>query len=123
MSLRGLRLVEVVNRPKKSKQLGRRERLTRQLERQMMLVEATGRGERVKGEWWWRDEAGKFLIVARYGRHHLELAKGKHAVVCDDLPAVYTALDMIKIAVDRGDFDEPLEAASSRIRTNFRCDR
>jgi len=120
MTLKGLRLIEATVRPSKTKEMNRRQRLIHQINRQLQLSEAAAKGERVRGEWWWKGDDGKFMIVARYGRHHLELVKGKHAVVCDDLIAVHMALDMIKIAVERGEFDDQIEGVSKRIRANFR---
>lgn len=119
MTFKGLRLIEASAPPKRDRPQARRARLIRQIDRQMALAQAAESGAGVSKSWWWTTDDGKFAIAARYGRANLELMKGKHAVICETISDVHMALDMIRSAAQRGEFDTQLAEIALTIRRNF----
>ena len=121
----------------------RRNKLARRLAEQIELARAEQRGsvfrptklktvkdavgntqtvettKRVKA-WWFVSEAGKLCVNVRYGAKLLELAKGKTAVeVATDSELVGT-LQILKAAVETGELDAQMEAASGQLRSGFK---
>ena len=76
------------------------------------------RSRRIK-QWWFVSEAGKVCIAIRYGARVLELAKGKSAIEVATPADLINALETIRSAVDAGELDVQLEAASNSLRSSF----
>ena len=76
------------------------------------------RSRRIK-QWWFVSEAGKVCIAVRYGARVLELAKGKSAIEVATPAELINALETIRSAVDAGELDVQLEAASNSLRSSF----
>ena len=76
------------------------------------------RSRRIK-QWWFVSEAGKVCIAIRYGARVLELAKGKAAIEVATPAELINALETIRSAVDAGELDVQLEAASNSLRSSF----
>ena len=76
------------------------------------------RSRRIK-QWWFVSEAGKVCIAIRYGARVLELAKGKSAIEVATPAELINALETIRSAVDAGELDVQLEAASNSLRSSF----
>ena len=76
------------------------------------------RSRRIK-QWWFVSEAGKVCIAVRYGARVLELAKGKSAIEVATPAELINALETIRSAVDAGELDIQLEAASNSLRSSF----
>ena len=75
--------------------------------------------KRVK-EWWFNSESGKLCLPLKYGNKVVEISKGKTAIEltsANDLPKVLATLQQ---AVQSGELDAQLEAASKSVRANFK---
>ena len=71
-------------------------------------------------EWWFRNDAGKVGVSVRYGTKVIELAKGKHSVEVENALALVKALETIKSAVEQGELDTQIEAASGALKLGFK---
>jgi hypothetical protein len=71
-------------------------------------------------EWWFRNDAGKVCVSVRYGTKLIELAKGKHSVEVENAQALVKALETIKSAVEQGELDTQIEAASGALKLGFK---
>ena len=70
-------------------------------------------------EWWFMTDNGKYALTVRYGARTLELAKGKSAIEVADLDELVAVLGKLKAAVDAGEMDAIIEAASAKLRDGF----
>jgi len=70
-------------------------------------------------EWWHLSEAGKINIVVKYGSKQIELAKGKNAVEVSNGDELLKVLEALKSAVEAGELDSQIEAASGALRAGF----
>jgi hypothetical protein len=75
--------------------------------------------KRVKA-WWFTADSGKLCLNVRYGSKVIELAKGKTAVEVATLDELVTALATVKAAVEAGELDSQIQAASSQLREGFK---
>ena len=75
--------------------------------------------KRVK-QMWFTAENGKLCIAVRYGAKLIELAKGKSAVELGSTADLVPTLELIKSAIDAGELDAQLEAASGSLRSGFK---
>jgi hypothetical protein len=71
-------------------------------------------------EWWFRNDEGKICVSVRYGTKVIELAKGKHSVEVENAQALVKALETIKSAVEQGELDTQIEAASGALKLGFK---
>ncbi len=76
-------------------------------------------GKRVKA-WWFTSDNGKLCLNVRYGAKLLELAKGKTAVEIGNVADLVPTLELVKSAVESGELDSQLEAASGSLRSGFK---
>ena len=72
--------------------------------------------------WWW-DENGKICLMIHYGAKVLELKNGLNAVEVDDMTALVSTLELIKIATDKGELDAQINSASDMVRAGFKRDK
>ena len=80
-------------------------------------VEAT---KRVK-PWWFVTDAGKLAVSVRYGAKVLSLnSKGLASVEVENTAALVPTLEVLKAAVEAGELDAAMEAASSKMRQAFK---
>lgn len=75
--------------------------------------------KRVKA-WWFTGESGRLCLNIRYGAKVLELAKGKSAIEINTADDLVPTLELIKVAIEEGELDPQLEAASGSLRTGFK---
>ena len=73
---------------------------------------------RVK-QWWWTQDNGKLALSIRYGSKIIALSPKCNAVECSTLTDVVAALTTIKAAVDAGELDAQIAAASEKLREGF----
>ena len=73
---------------------------------------------RVK-QWWWTQDNGKLALSIRYGSKIIALSAKCNAVECSTLADVVAALTTIKAAVDAGELDAQIAAASEKLREGF----
>lgn len=74
--------------------------------------------KRVK-QWWFTAENGKLIVNVRYGTRLIELAKGKTAVEVASTADLVPTLELIKQAVEAGELDAQIAAASEKLRDGF----
>ena len=70
--------------------------------------------------WWFVASEGKVCVNVRYGAKLIELAKGKTAVEVSSAEDLIKTLELIKVAVEAGELDTQIEAASGAVRAGFR---
>ena len=69
--------------------------------------------------WWFVATEGKVCVNVRYGAKLIELAKGKTAVEVATAEDLIKTLEVIKAAVEAGELDTQIEAASGAVRAGF----
>jgi hypothetical protein len=74
--------------------------------------------KRVK-QWWFTADNGKLLLNVRYGTRLIEFAKGKFAVEIASTEQLVPTLELIKQAVEAGELDAQMDAASFKLREGF----
>lgn len=74
--------------------------------------------KRVK-QWWFTADNGKLIVNVRYGTRLIELAKGKTAVEVASTADLVPTLELIKQAVEAGELDVQIAAASEKLRDGF----
>ena len=62
---------------------------------------------------------GKVCLQVRYGTRVLELAKGKNSIEVGNAAELMTVLTAVKTAVEAGDLDAQIDAASAAVRERF----
>ncbi len=62
---------------------------------------------------------GRLCLNVRYGAKMLELAKGKTAVEIATQQDLVPTLELIKAAVEAGELDQQMDAASGSLRKGF----
>lgn len=72
--------------------------------------------------WWW-DENGKICVMIHYGSKVLELQNGLNAIEVDDMSALVSTLELIKMAADKGELDNQINAVSQLVRDGFKLDK
>ena len=75
--------------------------------------------KRVK-PWWFISENGRVCLAVRYGAKSLEIAKGKPTIELTGVADLVPTLELLKSAVEAGELDAQLEAASRSLRTGFK---
>lgn len=69
--------------------------------------------------WWFTSEQGKVCLTVKYGSRALELRKGLPSIELASAEQLVGTLEMLKQAVERGELDKEIEAASGALRANF----
>ena len=70
-------------------------------------------------QWWFVAADGKVCLNIRYGAKIIEFSKGKTAVEVNSADELIKALEIIKTAVEAGELDAQIEAASGAVRAGF----
>lgn len=70
--------------------------------------------------WWYVADTGKVCVSVKYGSWTIELAKGKPSVEVTSGEDLVKALEAIKQAVEAGELDAQIEAASASLRSGFK---
>lgn len=74
--------------------------------------------KRVK-QWWFVADTGKVCLQVRYGTRVIELSKGKNSIEVGNAAELMTVLAAVKSAVEAGDLDSQIDAASAAVRERF----
>jgi len=74
--------------------------------------------KRVK-QWWFVADNGKVCLQVRYGTRVIELAKGKNSVEVGSGEELQAVLKTVKTAVEAGELDAQIDAASAAVRERF----
>lgn len=70
--------------------------------------------------WFWTGEKGEMLLAVQYGSRQIELSKGKSAVEVGSESNLLNVLDVLLTAVQNGELDAQIEAASTKLRDGFK---
>ncbi len=70
--------------------------------------------------WWFVSEDGKVCISVRYGSKIISLKPGMPSIQVIDSQELIETLEIIKAEVERGSFDQEIEAASGALKANFK---
>jgi hypothetical protein len=70
--------------------------------------------------WWFTAENGKVCLILRYGSKALEIAQGKTAIELDKPNELIPTLQKIKAAVEAGELDHLIDAATEAVRMGFK---
>lgn len=70
--------------------------------------------ERRVREWWWTGEDGHVFVELRYGVKPLEFSKGKNAIEVERLDHLLPTLDVLRQAIENGEFDDQLMTVGGR---------
>ena len=62
--------------------------------------------------WYWKNDAGKWNLVVRYGARIIELSKGKNSIELENEAAILPTLDLIRKAAEAGELDEAITSVS-----------
>jgi hypothetical protein len=97
----------------------RRNRLVRNINYQIELVNKFRIGEPIKKQWFWNDDEGNIYLPIKYGKNTLELGKGKFAIKCSSIDDVQRNLETVKTLTLMGNLDLILASISKSIRNKF----
>jgi len=71
-------------------------------------------------EWWHIVDNGKINLVIKYGSKQLQFdAKGKNAIEVGSGDELLAVLEKVRVAVEAGELDTHIEAASDALRAGF----
>ena len=139
----GLKLVTAKRPQLASPMVQRRNKLSSQLWEQIELARASAEGksyaplrmrtvtDKLTGErktvesakrvkqWWFVADSGKVFLQVRYGTRLLDLAKGKNSIEVGTGTELLAVLEVVKSAVEAGELDAQIEAASAAVRERF----
>jgi hypothetical protein len=76
--------------------------------------------KRVK-PWWWTAPDGKVCLTVFYGSRALSFGKGKSSIEIGSGDELIGAFVAIKQAVEKGELDAEIEAASGALKANFKA--
>ena len=71
-------------------------------------------------QWWFVSDTGKVCLQVRYGTRVLDLARGKNSIEVGTGAELITVLQTVKSAVESGELDAQIEAASAAVRERFK---
>ncbi|MBT8562831.1 hypothetical protein G6717_09660 [Polynucleobacter paneuropaeus] len=142
-TLEALKFVTVTKPAKLPVIVQRRNKLSDKLWEQIQLAEAKSNGgtyaplksKRIKDiegniklldvpkrikPWWFTAQNGKVCLILRYGSKVLEIAQGKSAIELDKPAELIPTLQKIKTAVEAGELDHLINAATEAVRMGFK---
>ncbi len=65
--------------------------------------------------WWWKNDAGKWNLVVRYGARIVELSKGKNSIELLSEADVIPTLELLKKIISNGELDDAITAVSKAV--------
>jgi hypothetical protein len=70
-------------------------------------------------QWWFVSDTGKVCLQVRYGTRVMELARGKNSIEVANAAELLNVLSAVKSAVEAGELDAQIDAASAAVRERF----
>ena len=70
-------------------------------------------------QWWFVSDTGKVCLQVKYGTRIIELARGKNSIEVGTAAELLTVLSTVKSAVEAGDLDAQIDAASDAVKQRF----
>ena len=122
----------------------RRQKLIRKIDEQILLCQAVQNGtahivkrqrkvtdeatgdvrsitvERAVRPMWFTSSSGKKVLQLRYGSKVIELMKGKNAIEVNDEKSLLDVLQTVRSAIEGGELDVQIEAASDVVKARFK---
>lgn len=65
--------------------------------------------------WYWKNDAGKWNLVVRYGARIVELSKGKNSIELLSEADVIPTLELLKTIISNGELDDAITAVSKAV--------
>ena len=62
--------------------------------------------------WYWKNDAGKWNLVVRYGARIIELSKGKNSIELQSEADVIPTLELLKTIISNGELDDAITSVS-----------
>src|ERR1700683_2854145 len=115
-----IQLVNVQKPTANTPVLQRRNKLTANIEQQIVKIGSFREGRRISRQQFWIEPGGIIYFALKYGKQPLEVEKGKSirkAATFEDLTA---QLEEIKIICLAGGLDAALATCASQVRDNFK---
>lgn len=97
----------------------RRDKLIRNINKQLNNIILIKEGKKIGNLWWWINNNNQYYLSIKYGKKEIELGKNKYSILLTNLDEVYKSLEKIKELVFKGEFDLILSEVSKGIRKNF----
>lgn len=69
--------------------------------------------------WWFALDNGKIGLSVRYGACTLEFSKGRYTIEISSMEQLLPTLQLLRKAVDDGELDTAIDAASGSLRQGF----
>jgi hypothetical protein len=101
--------------------LQRRNKLTSNIDQQIIKIGSFREGKRISREQFWVDGHGSIFFSLRYGKTPLELEKGKSTLKAATFDDLVAQLDEIKTITVAGGLDDALAACANAVRSNFKA--
>lgn len=80
----------------------------------------TVESEKLVRPWWFVSENGRVCFCVKYGSRILDIAKGKSAIEVASGEDLIQAIQTVKAAVEAGELDAQIEAASGSLKAGFK---
>ena len=80
----------------------------------------TVESEKLVRPWWFVSENGRVCFCVKYGSRTLDIAKGKSAIEVASGEDLIAAIQTVKAAVEAGELDAQIEAASGSLKAGFK---
>jgi len=74
--------------------------------------------KRVK-QWWFTADTGRICLQVRYGTRILDLKKNMNSIDVGSTAELLGVLEVVKLAVEEGELDAQIDAASAAVRARF----
>jgi hypothetical protein len=100
--------------------LQRRNKLTSNIEQQIVKIGSFREGRRISREQFWVDN-GVIYFQPRYGKQPIELEKGKSTLKAANFDDLVAQLDEIKTITVADGLDDALAACANAVRSNFKA--
>jgi hypothetical protein len=65
--------------------------------------------------WYWKNDAGKWNLVVRYGASVIELSKGKNSIELLSEADVIPTLELLKTIISNGELDDAITSVSKAV--------
>ena len=101
--------------------LQRRNKLTSNIDQQIIKIGSFREGKRISREQFWVDGHGAIFFQLRYGKQPLELEKGKSTLKAATFDDLVAQLDEIKTITVAGGLDDALASCANATRQNFKA--
>jgi hypothetical protein len=121
MAKSSISLVSVQKPTAKTPILQRRNKLTSNIDQQILKIGSFREGRRISKEWFWVAGDGVIYLQLKYGKQPLEPQKGMSTLKAATFDDLVAQLDEIKTITVAGGLDDALAACANAVRSNFKA--